>query len=403
MNIAIPTVGSRGDVQPHIALAQGLKHAGHKVTVSSHPEMRNLVEKHGIDFIPVGPDINIVQEVAKININSRNVLTGLMRATAFIFDKLEQSHEDILAACRHADLVITSASTAAGMNEAELLDIPYISINFMPWIIPIHDSNRPISQKLLSAGMNWFIGLLMRRPFNRMRRRHNLKPIGIEGFTSALLDIIAISPHVFVPNQCWKPQHKTSGYWFADSPEIWQPPQDLLTFLESGDAPLVISIGSISLPGHNDLKTARLFVEAIRESGIRAIIQSWSSELKQFDLPPTIFSAGSVPHEWLLAHAGGIVHHGGFGTTAAGFRAGIPTLIIPHIADQFFWASHVKRLGVGLQPIPKTKLTVENLSSSLKILVSDDRLRDKAFQLGEQIRNEDGVMNAVGLIEEAIN
>ena len=149
MRIVIPTIGSRGDVQPFIALAQGLQRAGHTVWLASHPVMKELVESHGVTFAPVGPDIDLGREVAAIRLRSRNIAVGLVRGMRFAFDMLEQSHEDILAQCRQADLVVVPAQSAAGKNEADKLELPYLSVNFLPWGIPWDDPERPVYKRVI--------------------------------------------------------------------------------------------------------------------------------------------------------------------------------------------------------------------------------------------------------------
>jgi UDP:flavonoid glycosyltransferase YjiC (YdhE family) len=119
MKILIPTIGSRGDVQPFIALAQGLKRAGHTVTLASHPLLRELVESHAVAFSPVGPDIDLAQEVAAIQRGSKFPAAGLVRVMRFGMDVVEAAHDDILVLCRNAELVVVSAQSAAGKNEAD--------------------------------------------------------------------------------------------------------------------------------------------------------------------------------------------------------------------------------------------------------------------------------------------
>jgi sterol 3beta-glucosyltransferase len=403
MRIVIPTIGTRGDVQPFIALAQGLQLAGHTVTLMSHPAMRALVELHSVGFAPMGPDIDIGHEAAAIRVRSRNVVVGLVRVMRFAFDMLEKSHEDILAQCRKADLVVIPSNSAAGKNEADRLDLPNVSVTFMPWGIPVENPELPLFKRLAFATVGWVIGLITTQPLNRMRRRQGLAPVGPEGMTSTRLNLVPISPVVYAPDPHWEHRHRVVGYWFVEEPSGWDPPADLLAFIENGEPPVVVSLGAMS-PGSGDaLETANLFMDAIQQAGVRAIVQGWDEGLVQLALPPTIYAAGSLPHNWLLPRTAGVVHHGGFGTTAAGLRAGIPHLAIPHIADQFFWGQRVHELGVGPPPIPRTKLDTEGLAAALEELAHNGELRAAAFPLGEQIRAENGVDDAVRLIEETFD
>jgi sterol 3beta-glucosyltransferase len=403
MKIVIPTLGTRGDVQPFIALAQGLTRAGHTVTLVSHACMRPLVESYNVAFAPMGPNIDLGQEAAAIRAHSRNAIVGLLRVMRFAFRMLEQSHADIMAQCQGADLVVSPSNSAAGKNEADLLNVPSVSVNFMPWSIPVHDPNRPFYKRLIFSAIDRLIGLITTRPLNRLRQRQGLPPVGPEGFTSAWLDLVPISPAVFEPNPHWESRHHVVGYWFVEEPKEWEPPAPLQSFLQHSERPLLISLGAMSLGNGDVVETAYLFVEAIQAAGIRAIIQGWEAGLHELTLPATIYAAGPLPHGWLMPHTRGVVHHGGFGTTAATLRAGIPHLVIAHVADQFYWGQRVHKLGVGLPFITRPRLNSARLVAAFQALSHNDELHTAASLLGEQIRAERGVDKAVRLIEETFD
>ncbi|MGD8807289.1 MAG: glycosyltransferase [Chloroflexota bacterium] len=405
MRVLIPTIGSRGDVQPFIALAQGLEQAGHAARLMSHPGMRSLVEDHGVTFSPMGPEIDMAWEAAVIRQQPGHTLSALRKIMNLAFDTLGQAHEEILAAGRDADLVVVPASSAAGKNEAELLGLPIVSVDFMPWTIPINDPRRSLFKRAAYAAINKIAETLTSRPLNKLRRQQGLPPVGPEGFRSTSLNLVPISPLIFAPDPCWAPIHHAVGYWFVEEPQGWRPPVDLLTFLDVGPAPLVVSLGAMSQgptgPGSEMLEMAYLFVEAITAAGVRAIIQGWEAALKELALPPTIYPAGPLPHSWLLRRAAGLVHHGGFGTTAAGFQAGIPQLIIPHMVDQFYWGQRVGKLGAGPPAIGRSKLTSDKLASALHDLAHNAELSATSSRLGEQIRAEPGPSGAIRLIDES--
>jgi sterol 3beta-glucosyltransferase len=400
MRIVIPTIGSRGDVQPFIALSQGLMRAGHAVKLASHPMMKPLVEYHGVPFAAIGPDIDLAREVAAIRRHSRNAAVGLIRGMRFGFDMLERSHEDILALCKDADVVVVPTAVAAGKNEAELLDLPYLSVTLMPWAIPWTDPERTLIRRVVYGAIDGLVSFITTRPLNRIRKQQGLPPVGEEGFTSPYLNLIPVSRVVYALNPHWAPRHRLVGYWFVEERGDWQPPEELLDFLEQGEPPLVISLGAMSLGEEDAVETAGLFVEAVQEADVRAIVLGWEAGMRELMLPPTIYSAGSLPHSWLLRRSAGVVHHGGFGTTAAGLQAGIPALVIPHLADQFYWGQRVYELGLGPQPIRRTRLEVEGLTVALNELVGNETLGLTASRLGEEIRTERGVEVAVHLIEE---
>jgi UDP:flavonoid glycosyltransferase YjiC (YdhE family) len=141
-------------------------------------------------------------------------------------------------------------------------------------------------------------------------------------------------------------------------------------------------------------------VDAVQQAGARAIIQGWDEGMEKLTLPPTIYAAGSLPHGWLLSRCAGMVHHGGFGTTSAALRAGIPALVIPHLVDQFYWGQRVYELGAGPQSIRRGRLEPVGLTAALDELVRNPKLHHAAASLGEVIRSEHGIDNAVRLIED---
>ena len=400
MRILIPTIGTRGDAQPFIALAQGLTRARHGVTLATHPSMKSLVESHGVTFAPIGPAIDLGRETGNLRHRARNPIIGLIKSMQFGFGLLERCHDDILAQCRNADLVVVPATIAVGKTEADQLNLPYLSATFTPWGIPWDDPRRSLFKRTAYRGLDGLISLITTLPLNRMRKRQGIAPVGPEGFASARLNLVPISPAVYAPNPRWASQHQVVGYWFADEPRGWHPSAELVAFLESGDPPRLITLGAMSLGADDAYENASLFVEAVRRAGVRAIIQGWDAGIRRLALPPTIYAAGSLPHTWLLPRCAGIVHHGGFGTTSAGLSAGIPSLIIPHLVDQFYWGRRVHELGVGLKPIQRAKLDAEALAVALQGLTRSADRRAAAARLGEQIRAEDGVANAVRLIEE---
>lgn len=399
MRVLIPTIGSRGDVQPFIALAQGLTRVGHQVTLMSHPAMRPLVEEHGVAFASMGPAIDMSREAAEIRQRSGNMISALRQVMNLAFDLLAQAHDDIMADGRQADLIVVPASSAAGKNEAELLGLATCSVDFMPWTIAVDDPQRSLFKRAAYAAVNKLLTPLTTRPLNKLRRQQGLPPVGAEGFRSAQLNLVPVSPLVFAPDPYWAVVNQVVGYWYVEEPRAWQPAAELVAFLEEGEPPMMVSLGAMS--AGDSLETATMFVQAIEAAGIRAIVQGWGTTMKQLRLPPDILAAGPVPHGWLLPRTIGLVHHGGFGTTAAGFKAGVPQLVIPHMADQFYWGQRVKELGVGPPAIGRSKLTGDKLTVALNDLAYNAEYRAAAWRLGEGIQGENGVETAVSLIGEA--
>jgi UDP:flavonoid glycosyltransferase YjiC (YdhE family) len=270
----------------------------------------------------------------------------------------------------------------------------------MPWAIPWDDPARPFLKRIVYRIIDIFINLLTTRPLNRIRKELGLAPVGREGFTSLQLNLIPVSPAVYPPEPLWESRHKVTGYWFVEPPGSWEPSPEMLDFLQAGDKPVLITLGAMSFGEKNANETARLFVDVLQESGIRAIVQGMEAALSQLNLPSEIYALGAIPHNWLLPRCAAIIHHGGYGTTAAGLRAGIPALVIPHIADQFYWADIIHKLGAGPNAIPRLQMKERTLAHSLNSLLTNKSFHQTASILGTRIRTEYGTRAAVSIIEE---
>jgi len=403
MKILIPTIGSRGDVQPYINLGQGLQKAGHQVILATHACMGELVNFHELDFAPIGPDIDMDQKAAELRQHTHHWLLGFMRVIRFGYSVVMDASDDILELCREADLVVVSDS-GAGSAEADKVGIPRVSVTLQPTRIP---RQTPTTQSVLQKLSSKLIGAIMSRiltgPFNKHRRRLGLTPLGPEGILSPVLTLVPVSPAVFTPDPLWPDYAHLTGYWFAEEPQNWSPPADLLAFIEGGQPPAVISLGAMSVGKSEDARqAAQIAIQAVQQAGVRAVIQGWNDVLDDTSQDANIFHAGSVPHGWLLPKASCITHHGGFGTTAAGLRAGIPSILVPHIIDQYLWAQEVEKLGAGPKPIPRKELSIESLAAALTEATQNTQMQATARKIGEKIRAEIGIQTAVRLIESAL-
>lgn len=402
MRIIIPTIGTRGDIQPYIALALGLKTSGHQVMIASHPSLKSLVESYGVPFAPMGPDIDLGKEAALIRGKSKNFMMGFLRVMKFSFRMLEESHAELLALCKDKDLIVVSHS-AAGSIEADLLKIPTVSATLMPMAIPANDPNTSVFSKVIGKFAGGAMGLVMTRPLDQIRKRLGLPKMSRFGITSPRLNLIPISPVVNPPNAYWEARHQMTGFWFAPAPQNWQPDEDLAEFLQSGKPPVVISLGAMAISGDDAMQAAGIAVDAVKKAGVRAIIQGWDEPMSQIEPCENIYHGGSIPHNWLLERSAAIIHHGGFGTTSSGLKAGIPSMAVPHIIDQFIWGQKLFDLGVGPKPLPRTKMTLAAFSEALIDLTTNLQYQEKAKEIGERIRAENGVAAAVSLIEETMS
>jgi sterol 3beta-glucosyltransferase len=414
MRIAIFGLGSRGDVQPYAALGKGLKEAGHTVRLVTNENYKMIAVANGLEFCPVSGNVQDIVESPEM----RSLLEkGNFLAINAYTSKLTQRvaidwAKEGLAACQGMDLLI---SGVGGQNVAralsEKLQIPLLQA----YVFPFSPTNAfpavlfPESISKLGGAVNRLSHHLMRqimwqgfRKADRLAREQVFDLPAAPFFGSDNLPQFQQYPTLygFSPSVIPKPSdwHNTevTGYWFLDAATDWISPADLMAFLQAGPPPVYIGFGSMG--SRKPEETADLVLQAIARTGQRAILLSGWGGLSKADLPETVFMVESVPHSWLFSQVAAVVHHGGAGTTAAGLRAGVPSIVIPFFGDQPFWGQRVAKLGVGPEPIPRKQLTVERLAQAIRTAVTDRATIRRAADLGAKIQAEDGIANAVAIV-----
>lgn len=317
-----------------------------------------------------------------------------------------------LEACRSVDLIVAGVGGMyVGFSIAEKLDLPMLQAHVFPFT-PTGEFPGvlfPQAVSRLGRGVNRASHELIRQVMWQGSR------VADEKARKEVLDLPAapffgpydnerlnrspalygFSPSVIPPPKDWN-DARVTGYWFLDAAPDWTPPADLEAFLAKGPAPVYVGFGSMG--SRNPAQTAELVLEALAKSKQRAIMQSGWGGLGTENLPVSVHAVRSVPHTWLFPRVAAVVHHGGAGTTAAGLRAGVPSIIVPFFGDQAFWGERVARLGVGPRPIPRRRLTADRLAQAIQQAVSDQGLRQGASDLGARIRAEDGIAKAVAAI-----
>ncbi|KAG5716720.1 Sterol 3-beta-glucosyltransferase [Termitomyces sp. T112] len=413
MHFVCLTIGSRGDVQPYIALGLGLMKEGHRVTIVTHEEYREWILSFNIGHRTAGGDPGALM---KLSVENKMFSPEFFKESLTKFRPwLDQLLLDAWKACHDADVLLESPSAMAGVHIAEALSIPYFRTFTMPWTKTTEFPHAFLSPPVESPAFNsasyvLFSNVLWTatsRQINRWRRQV-LKISNTDMGHLAQSKIITIynfSQAVVSKPLDWGDITIISGYWFLDNPDLdWSPPQALLDFMvkaRTDGKPLVyIGFGSITVP--NPASVTDRLVKAVVQSDVRAIIcKGWSTRMSKAanedntEIPPECYMLDRVPHDWLFPQVDAALHHGGAGTTGASLRAGIPTLIKPWFGDQFFWAARVHRLGAGLRV---SSLRVSDLVHALKKATSSPVMKEKAAAVGEKIRSEDGVRTAIHTI-----
>ncbi|BEI98763.1 hypothetical protein CcaverHIS631_0310620 [Cutaneotrichosporon cavernicola] len=412
------TIGSRGDVQPYIALALRLMEDGHKCVIVTHDEFKTWIESYGIEHRQAGGDPTALM---KLSTDYAMFSPGFFKEALGGFRSwLDALLVDSWEACQDADVLIESPSAMAGVHIAEGLakkhgkPVPYFRAFTMPWTrTSAYPHAFMVPQIEMGPSFNYstyvlFDNIMWRASsgqINRWRKKYlNLKSTDQEHMSINKVPFLYnFSPAVVPKPLDWDDAISITGYWNLENSDMdWSPPASLDAFMAQARAdgkPLVyIGFGSIIVP--DPAAVTKSIVKGVEKAGVRAIIaKGWSARDAKADvddepLPPSCYSVDKVPHGWLFPKIDAAMHHGGAGTTGASLRAGIPTLIKPWFGDQHFWARRVTNLGVGAKV---SSLRSDDIADAFT-KTSNRIMIEKAARIGERIRGESGVDAAVQAI-----
>jgi len=419
MRVNLLTLGTRGDVQPATALGVGMKKAGFEVCLSAFEEYRSLVEEHGLGFAPLSGN---TRELLDQTVGKR-VFTGTFFDLIKLFRKMYPMMFSVIWQISQGyDLLISTAATSIVVDAvAEKLQIPHIETSvfpgwptrafpsfFGPWPPRLGDQHSGLAGQMFGVvnrfsykPVEWIFSLLLRPIVEHCR----MDILGLPGKktersgTEPAAILAGFSKHVLPRPSEWGENIHVTGYWYLDNPN-YKPPPALQAFLDAGAPPVYIGFGSI--PSQNPEQVTDMVIQALAMAGQRGILLAGQgilgSGMEHRSSTHPVYFVESVPHDWLLPRTTAVVHHGGAGTTAAGIRGSVPSILVPGSGDQGLWAYRVETLGVGPSPIPRSKLTAERLAKAIIQSTTNYTMRQRAKTLGEKILAEDGVGEAVRII-----
>jgi UDP:flavonoid glycosyltransferase YjiC (YdhE family) len=383
--------------------------------VLSHEIHRGLVQQEGFEFhsIPVDPKQVMLDHVfAEMGNNVFQIMKFLSEHSAVFMEDLFRVTD---TAAEGADLLLNSSLSVAGYHVAEQRGIPALGAYLQPVTPTRHFhgmSIPPPPSWLLAEGLynyasqklsNQLFFMLTLPLMNETREKVlGLPPLKARYYWSLDTDpefplLYGYSSLVLPKPPDWGDNLYVSGYWILQDDREFVPDEQLVRFLSDQPAPVYIGFGSMI--DHEREQITELILEALEISNTRAVLLGGWSELGEQELPDSVISIDYAPHEWLFPQMAAVVHHGGAGTTAAGLRAGVPSVIVPFFADQFFWGWRVEKLGVGPGAIRREDLTAAGLAAAIEWAVHTESIQKKAADLGQKLRAEDGVANAVEAIE----
>lgn len=421
MDVLILTLGSRGDVQPFVALAQALANAGHSVRLGTPAASASLVRSYGLRSVPLSdgpvklstdPVIRDAFETNLRGLRGKKLAIQLARKYRATMDAVLN---DIADAARPGADVVVHHVVLPGQQLGEWLGVPALPVCMQPFWAPTRAFPNPMHALRMPRALNrlsyitsnaWYqllygrtrrwraktLGLPMRRGYRDLLRRP-------DGGPATLLQ--AFSAHLLAPQPAdYPPWIHTTGFWRLPAPPDWTPPGDLSEFLERDNPPIYIGFGSMS--GVDPERTGRVIREAVRLAGARAVIATGWGGIATSQEDENLLFLRDVPHDWLFKRVSAVVHHAGSGTSGAALAAGRPQVVCPFFVDQPYFAQRMHALGVAPAPLHQRDLEPTKLAHAIEDAVSNPFRANTARELGRRVRAEGGVEQAVRIIEATL-
>ncbi len=417
MNITIIAFGSRGDIQPKVALGVALQAAGHRARLVAPERFAGFAAENGLDFAPLPGDIDAMSK-ALVEEGGTNLFKNIKVVWEFSAPLGVEVFRRMEAACADADAIVYSFLLAIpGDWIARKRGIPGFFAHLIPLFVPTRHvppalmpelplftaTNNRLLQRAFTS-IFWQSNL---QTYRIVQRGHDHLPPARElrlpaGRADSPPNLYGFSRHV-IPDDDFPPNATTTGWWYLDSRDNYTPPDTLTDFITSGQQPIYLGFGSM-VAGDMDA-FLHMCVDAIRQAKQRAVILTgWGGMAfkDEFAGSDDIIVMESAPHDWLFPQMRALVHHGGAGTTGAAFRSGVPQVVVPFFGDQFMWGKQVAKLGAGPSPVFAKHATRDRLALAIHTAATYPPMAKRAAELGEKVRAENGVERAVRIIEDGV-
>ncbi|PPR06226.1 hypothetical protein CVT24_000617 [Panaeolus cyanescens] len=425
MSVVVMIVGSRGDVQPYLALGQQLLKDGHRVRIATHETFRAFVTDAGLEFFSIGGN---PQDLMSYMVKNPGLIPGIESLANGDIKRKRKMLAEMIDGCWRAchspdpktgqtfaaDAIISNPPAFAHVHCAEALGIPLLLSFTMPWT-PTASFAHPLVNITSNAGFglsNYLsyaaADLLTWQGVGDIINTFRTSVLGLEPLTittgPGFVDrarvpwTYCMSPALVPKPEDWKSHIDVVGFYFLDLASTYEPPPELVKFLNEGPPPVYIGFGSVVVD--NPAAMTKIIFDATQQAGVRALVSAGWGGLGGTTIPLHIHILGNVPHDWLFANERvcAVVHHGGAGTTAIGLAKGRPTVVVPFFGDQGFWGNMIHKSGAGPRPIPHRDLTVKRLREAIKFALLPTT-KEAAAKLAQSIHDEllskDGVRRGV--------
>lgn len=418
MKLTIVTSGSRGDVQPYVALAIGLRNLSHDITFVTNENHTHFIESHGFKIYKIKGDIRAIvesEEGARL-LESGYSINFLLKFINIYKEFLGTFLEDLYDGCQGSEGIIYSTVTSSAYFVAQSMNIPSIAA----YLQPINRTNEfpvflfppnTITTKLTNYMSYVTAEQLFWQPIRSyvndwLKNKVKTKKAPFLGLYESLKKtnypfVYGYSPSILPRPHDWQESIKVFGYWFLDKQESWQPSKYLVDFLEDGKAPVYVGFGSMA--NRSPEESAETVIKALKKTKSRGVLLSGWNGLKKSDLDDDIFMIDSAPHDWLFPQMSAIVHHCGAGTTSAALKSGVPSVPVPFFADQPFWAYQIYHLGLASKPIMRKDLNSNNLAYSINKVIEDNHIQKRSKKMGHIVSSEKGVELSSSYIDQVFS
>ncbi|MDX2547089.1 glycosyltransferase [Streptomyces sp. WI04-05B] len=422
MKALIYSYGTRGDIQPYLALAYAMQRAGHEAVLAAPRLFAALAAEYGVAFAPL--------DDAAVTVRSRADIRHLQAHSDRPTEQIEEQRravrqemvphyatvlDDLWAVAREhgPDLIVHSHAFREAIPQiAEKLGVPHVLGALYPNFVVSHDypafgllsdifSGRQDQSRI---DVRTFLPPQVIDVVDRWRAETlGLPPregrldfrFGADGTPTPVVH--GFSPHVIPEGSDWPDTVHTDGFWHLPEPLGWEPPARLVRFLEAGEKPVFIGFGSAV--GTDPERTTSLVLDAVRESGFRAVVVAGWGGLSADEARGDVLAIEDVPYGWLMPQVRLAVNSGSPGAHNAALSAGIPQVTCPYEVNQLMWGEHLHRLGVAPPPLHQRELTASGLAAAIVIAATDPALRKAAARLGGLLSAEDGAASAVKFLE----
>lgn len=406
MKFSVVTYGTEGDARPFAALCRALMDAGHYAQLLADGATLGSAKALGVPSMALAGDIRgalqsdqaISSVVAKGEgfTNTANALAHIANVNA------EAWLRSIVTVSEGCDaLIVAGLAAFVGLSAADYLGMRVIGAGMIP-ITPSAAFPSPflpprMVPRCLNRASHQFVNGMLWRAFrkatNAARSTVCQLPARKDLWAGHPM-LYGVSSSLFPALDDWPANAHLCGQWMLPS-QAWSPPPALADFLASGEPPIYIGFGSMA--GFDRAGMLKEVTKAV--AGRRALFYPGWSGVEASMLPDNFLLIGETPHDWLFPRTSLVIHHGGSGTTHSAARAGVPSVVVPFAGDQFFWAERLRQAGVVARAVPSKHLDAAKLAEAIAF-ASSEEVRVRARALGEKMRAEDGLAEAVALLEK---